>query len=214
VAVAEVPAILIDDHAEIVASGRLRAHGRPTVREGPAITVESLLPSGDPGWGDLTGLASSSHTFSTQTLDDIGPVERVDGTCDRSAGTNWGAPHDARSPCFDFFPLIHSTGDLEIAGGSGQGILLVEGDLEVRGGFEFYGPVIVRGTLLVQGAGAHFNGGVIVANVNGGASALTGQASVNYSSCALTRSMLHNPSLTRAALLAERAWIDLTNLAH
>jgi hypothetical protein len=97
-------------------------------------------------------------------------------------------------------------GDASITGNTGQGILIVNGDLQVQGGFEFFGPVIVRQTLRTTGTGGHFNGGVIAANTDLGAVTVLGDAVINYSSCALTKSL--NAS-AQGAQMRERGWINL-----
>lgn len=210
----DMPGILIDDTDNIRVSGKLRARGNPTLAEDAGITIESLLSFGEMGWEDLVALATPSHTFSPQTLNGLGPSVRADGSCNESDAGNWGAPNDTSSPCFNFFPIIYAKDDLKITTGSGQGILLVEGDLSVQGNFTFYGPVIVRGTLNTTGTGGHFNGGVIAANVDLDTSTVLGNAIVNYSSCAVSRAILNNSSLSQAKLLAERSWVDLSNLAN
>ena len=80
--------------------------------------------------------------------------------------SNWGDPFTPTSPCFSRFPIIHAQAGLTINGELGQGILLVEGDLAVQGGFEFFGIVMVRGKLKTNGTGGHFNGAVMAANVD------------------------------------------------
>ena len=60
---------------------------------------------------------------------------------------NWGSATPS-NPCFNYFPIIYSPSDLHISSsGEGQGILLVGGDLDVSGGFNFYGVAIVMGTI-------------------------------------------------------------------
>ena len=57
----------------------------------------------------------------------------------------------------------------------------MEGDLSVQGGAEFYGPVIVKGSLKTAGTGGHFNGGVLAANVDLEQSSFLGNGVVNFS---------------------------------
>jgi CHAT domain-containing protein len=58
----------------------------------------------------------------------------------------------------------------------------------VSGGFEFYGPVIVRGKLEVVGqSGSKLNGAVMAANVDLDQSTVLGDATVRYSNCVITR---------------------------
>jgi hypothetical protein len=117
--------------------------------------------------------------------------------------------------CGGWFPIIYAEGDLEIAANeTGQGILLVEGDLDISGTHIFYGPVIIKGTLWASGGGAggHFLGGVTAANVVLEETRITGNAVVEYSSCAVSRAVLNNASLTRARPLENRSWVDLSSV--
>ena len=43
------------------------------------------------------------------------------------------------------------------SGGVGQGILLVDGTLDLRGNFVFYGLIIVQGSFETQGSGNRVN---------------------------------------------------------
>ena len=97
-------------------------------------------------------------------------------------------------------------GDLKITGGEGQGILLVDGDLSVQGGAEFFGPVIVKGSLKTAATGGHFNGGVMAANVDLEQSTLLGNAVVNFSSCALTKALA---GAATPVFVARRSWTEL-----
>lgn len=61
-------------------------------------------------------------------------------------------------------PVIHIEGDGIITGGSGTGVLLVDGDLRIEGPLTFRGVVIARGVLVVSGSGlaiSHLIGSVV-----------------------------------------------------
>jgi hypothetical protein len=88
----------------------------------------------------------------------------------------------------------------------GQGVLIVDGNLDVQGGFDFFGPVIVRGALGTKGTGGHFNGGVIAANVNLEQNDVLGDAVINFSSCALIKALQGSAP---GFLLRERSWANL-----
>ncbi len=47
--------------------------------------------------------------------------------------------------------VIHATGDLELSGGTGSGLLLVDGALRVSGSVTFRGVIVVAGGLTVSG---------------------------------------------------------------
>ena len=125
---------------------------------------------------------------------------------------NWGDPYNPVGACGNYFPVIYAKGDLFVeAADYGQGILLVEGDLTFKGGFQFFGPVIVRGTVLTEGTGGHFIGGLIAANVALNASSVLGNALIQFSRCAIDRALL-NSSLSSVKPLANRGWVDLSSV--
>ena len=76
------------------------------------------------------------------------------------------------------------------AGSSGAGILVVEGDLVLEAGFQWYGLIIVRGTVDFLGGGStptNVVGGIIAGKSVTNASATTdvgGSVNITYSSCA------------------------------
>jgi hypothetical protein len=160
--------------------------GSPPIEENPAAADTSTYFDYGNGiqWAQLTAMAKLVGTGT------VSPAPVVaSGTCQTSVYTNWGDParNTPAGPCEDYYPILYSPGDLNLLGGVGQGILLVEGNLNVAGGFQFYGPIIVRGDLNTQGTGGHFNGGVMAANVNLAQNVVLGNAVVTYSSCIMAK---------------------------
>ncbi len=143
---------------------------------------------GEVEWADLVAMATKRIAAGV-TLNGIGPTLDTDGSCKKSDLLNWGDPLRLTT-CGNYFPIIYAEGNLKILTGMGQGILLVEGDLDVQGGFQFYGPVIVRGKLVTQGTGGHFIGGVLASNVDLDQNTALGNAVINYSSCVLAQATL------------------------
>lgn len=183
--------------------------GSPKVSQNPAAAKDSTYFSFGPGldWSTLTGMASKTYSAGS-TINGLAPSVSS-GVCYTADQSNWGDPlhtDPSTAVCQSYFPIIHALGDLKITGGVGQGILLVEGDLSVQGGTEFYGPVIVKGSLSTAGTGGHFNGGVMAANVDLEQSTLLGDAVINYSSCALSKAL--NGAAT-PAFLQRRSWTEL-----
>jgi hypothetical protein len=125
--------------------------------------------------------------------------------CLRALQTNWGDPRSLANACGTYLPIIHTTGDLTVLGGTGQGILVVDGDLTVSGGFSFEGLILVGGGLTVAGAGGRITGAVQVDDERAEGSEVVGPASLNYSSCALSRALL---SLGRSEPLWQRGWFQ------
>jgi hypothetical protein len=138
----------------------------------------------------------------------IAPVVTA-GACVLTNSNNWGDQNRAlpvKGKCESYFPVIHVLGDIHITGTQGQGILLVDGDLYVSGGFTFTGAVIVRGSLKTTGTGAHISGAVMAANVDLEDDIVTGNTSIRYSSCALAAVMNGSAYLKP---VKQRAWVDL-----
>jgi hypothetical protein len=102
--------------------------------------------------------------------------------------------------CGDHFPHVHSGGDLKVSGGRGQGMLVVDGDLELVGGFVFAGVIVVRGRLRIGGIGTAVTGAVVVANEEQGLIAIGGTAVIRYSKCAIDRALAASgsPELLRS----------------
>ncbi|HEX9581395.1 MAG TPA: hypothetical protein VF970_09860 [Gemmatimonadales bacterium] len=181
-------------------------NGDPDVLEDPTINDSTLTTFGELNFDELKQFATKIVT-PTGTLK-IEPVTTVAPpiTCSTGVATNWGDPITPLSPCYNYFPIIWVEGNVSINQDRGQGVLIVNGDLDVQGGFEFYGPVLVRGTINTQGTGGHFNGGVIAANVNLDQSVVLGDAVINYSSCALAKALTASAT---AAVMRERSWVNL-----
>ena len=213
------PGILIDDTTQIkVSGGTLDVYGNPAYSQDSTITTSSLMSFGDMSWADMVALADQSYPTGT-TLTGLAADSTFVSTpspghynCNTSNTNNWGDPNNPGDVCGNYFPIIYAQGDLSISGGYGQGILLVEGNLSVQGGFQFYGPVFVKGQLSTSGTGGHFNGGVVAANFDLGTSSVLGNAVVTYSSCSVQRAILNNSALTKVRPLGIRSWVDLSGV--
>ena len=137
----------------------------------------------------------------------MAPDSTIGGDCrtGQAFPSNWGNPENPGAACFEWFPLIHITGDANVqSGGVGQGILLVDGDLELRGFFVFYGIIIVQGSVNTQGSGNRVYGGVMASNADLESQSFVGGSVVTNSTCAVSRALLKNPNLTRVRPLASR----------
>lgn len=176
--------------------------GTPQILTDPTVTSSDFNVFGDFTFADLAAMATKNLTANTYT--GIAPSV-VGSACDQSVLINWGGPRQATThPCFNYFPIIYADDDVRISGGEGQGILLVNGDLEISGGFEFFGPVIVRGEVRSTGTGGHIYGGVMSEDANFTVSLISGNSVVNYSACAITRAL--NGSATGRPV-GNRGWV-------
>jgi hypothetical protein len=81
---------------------------------------------------------------------DVRPRLAPDGACDVARDDVWGDPVRP-SPCGGHLPVVHVSGDLVEPRGVGQGVLVVDGDLLLDDGLEFWGVVIVGGRVVARG---------------------------------------------------------------
>ncbi len=203
------PAVAIPDAAELSVSGCADAsclHGEPAVRLVPGLGDSAARAADAAAWEALAARATKVYGAEDGPVTGPGPSGTAT-TCDTSVRDNWGeaAMPPAVAGCSHYYPIIVARGNLSVAGGSGQGILLVAGDLQVDGGFAFYGPVVVRGHLTVRGGGGRFLGGVKASSATllpSGA----GSAEVAFSGCALSNALL---SRALAIPPTSRGWAQL-----
>lgn len=177
--------------------------GDPKVDPDPmASNPDTYFKYGTQTWDDLVARANIKLPAGTYKAEPT----IAGGVCNTADQQNWGDPARPATVCANYFPIIHIRGNATINGVRGQGVLLVEGDLSVQGGFEFYGPVIAKGILKTAGTGGHFNGGVMAANVELDASKVIGNALVQFSSCAIATALrMSSPPMP----VSRRAWADL-----
>lgn len=178
--------------------------GSPKVLNDPVVSDNTFFNYGDRDWADLAAAANVVITPDGTAWTGLGPTVS-DGQCDRTNIRNWGEPDRPGTvpQCAGYFPTMYVNGDILISGGRGQGILLVNGDLTMQGGFEFTGIVIVRDRLRTAGTGAHIHGGVLAANVDLEESSVLGNATMQFSRCAIQAARL---SAAPGALFRSRGW--------
>lgn len=162
---------------------------------------------GSATWTSLVAAADIRLTTSP----DPAPTLNAANACDRTNTANWGEPRrDATAvvACQNYYPIIYIDGTArQNSQGRGQGILLVNGDLILTGGFEFYGPVIVRGEVRSRGNNTIY-GTLASANVDldGVDSSVNGNPTIMYSSCAISKA---TSGAAVAQPLTQRAWTEM-----
>ena len=192
-------------------SGHPSINGNPPVLKDPTLADSLFTHYGDVTYADLA--ASANITLPAQNFSSsISPVT-VGTACDYSVQTNWGSPTTPTGPCGSYFPIVRITGDGAVINGQeGQGVLLVDGGLSVQGGFQFFGIVIVKGSLKTSGGGgtpAHFWGTVMVqdtAQFTDTTNNLSGAANLLYSKCAIIKA-LNKTGV--GSMMRSRGWVQL-----
>jgi len=187
-------------------------NGSVTITGNPPFTTNAAAGDSNTyfnyGNSTYTSLAAAANvTLPGGTYTGIAPVA-VGSTCSVTA-LNWGDPvrHAPAAACESYFPIIHITGDAHLSGGTGQGILLVDGDLTKSGNYSFYGIVIARVTIHSTGNINGITGIEMAASIDeGDAVTLAGSTTIQYSSCAVLQA-LSAPS--NIAIAKRRAWVNL-----
>jgi hypothetical protein len=114
--------------------------------------------------------------------------------------------------CDGYFPVIYIRGTgltTTLTGTKGQGIMIIDGNVKLAGNFEFYGPIIVKGSVETLGVGNKVTGGIMAANTGCTSSPcnnISGSVSLAYSSCAISMALASRPVYP---VVAKRAWADL-----
>lgn len=209
------PGIMADDTTQIDYSpGDIT--GTPTLVEDTTINDSIFTSFGELDWAQLVALANLDVTPLGSNISGTEPDTTATGVCTKTTLNNWGNPVEPAAACGDYFPIIYHAGpSVRIqSGGVGQGILLVDGDLDLRGNFVFNGVVIVQGEFQTQGSGNRILGGVMASNADLEEQSLVGGSEVQYSSCAIERAILNNDALTRARPLETRSFMDLSTVMN
>ncbi len=193
----------------VTTSGNAVVVGDPPVMQDPSLKDSTFTQYGDVNYTQLTQMATLVVQPANMTT---APSLNGDGTCNKTDFRNWGDGINQNAPCANYFPIIYvpgATGKTTLNGVQGQGILLVDGDLAVQGSYEFFGIVIVRGSLTTAGGGstdAHFWGGVMAQNVSLDLQNLSGKATLNYSKCSIIQAL----QMTQATMpMVSRGWAQL-----
>ena len=209
------------DMTGIDASGTIKTKGNPNISGNPAKTpndtsvtaarfqtpfqqfkaIASLSFTGGSGNGNYV-------TFAPNPSSTGSPVK-----CNTGDQNNWGEPLRANqtpysayvSQCTSYSPIVYINGNAQLnANNRGQGILLVDGDLSVAGGFMWVGLVIATGQVKTGNGNSSITGALMSQNAAiGDTTSLSGTPDIAYSRCALDWVLNHSAV---ARPLAMRSW--------
>ncbi|HEV2670350.1 MAG TPA: pilus assembly PilX N-terminal domain-containing protein [Gemmatimonadales bacterium] len=194
-----------DQGGNVTESGNANVTGTPPVVNDQTINSNTFTTFGGATYAQLAARATITIPEGNYSTDPV----TAGGNCDKTVLTNWGDGMNQGQPCSNYFPIIHATGTITLNNTQGQGILLVDGDVNVQGSYQFFGIVIIQGDLKTAGGGttdAHFWGGVMAKNADLSDQSLSGNATLNFSSCAiLTVLQAQSP----ISMMRSRGWVQL-----
>jgi hypothetical protein len=131
----------------------LSCAGGTCLQGAPPLLVDSTV--GAPaierlGSVPLSEMISTADIAVSGDLPAVGPRSDV-LDCDRREPSNWGDPFGVVPACAGYFPVIVAAPGTRVGGGSGQGLLIGLGGLELAGDLVFQGVVLSRGPLALRG---------------------------------------------------------------
>ena len=176
------------------------------VKDAAAADSNTYVRYGTESWNTLAANADVTINGGTFSPSPNGTAT----TCNYGDQANWGEPSRAAgyiAGCKDYFPIIYSKGSLALSKGSGQGVLLVDGDIRINGNFQWYGLIIARddinkgnGTTNIWGSVMSRNSDVTDDN------SITGNSSFSWSKCAVESALRGSAILTRTK---QRSWVQM-----
>lgn len=190
----------------------------PAVANDPTITDSDFQDFLDYTYTTLAAAPGVKILDQSTPYNGVAPVLDVSTmpvSCDKSAALNFGEPYrnpptaGAVSQCYGYYPVVHGTASATkfAAGNRGQGTLLVDGDLELAGGFEWVGLILVKGAIKINGTGNKLTGAVFAQGVDIlSAGAISGDVQISYSKCAIDKAV---GGATLAGPLLQRSFTHL-----
>lgn len=163
----------------------------PVYTKSPAVTNLNGSPT-------LTGSPSTPQTGSL----DLGIAAMVSSLKGSANYTLTADQNNATYGSSSNYKVVYSNtsspanvNGLKLNNVTGYGILLIDGDLELGGGFTWYGPIVVTGSVTLNGGGAGIN---IHGQILSGTSTLTdvtinGGNVIQYNSCDLKKAFAGQP---------------------
>jgi len=178
----------------------------------PTVTTDFFNVFGDVTFDELKKNADIVVTATTPQLPTPTLMAAAPFRCNVGDWNNWGEPERTAGyvkACSTYFPIIYASGSqLKMSGGArGQGLLLIEGDLEITGNFEFTGLIVAKGGIKIAGTGNKITGALLAQDVDiGDKNSISGNTTLQFSSCALNKAIQGSAF---AEPLAYRSWAQL-----
>lgn len=159
----------------IVSKGTITENGGPSIVGNPPTVTSSPI---DIDVGAMIDANKAKANFSYTSP----------GTL---TGATWGTPTAGATPQSPLTCGVENTvyinGNAKLTSGMGCGMLMVDGNLELNGGFQWYGPILVRGSLSYTGGGEKNVTGGILAGGTGSVDDIGGNAVILHSNTALVQ---------------------------
>jgi len=213
--------VVNDSASNMIYSGvKYELTGDPKVKDSTAIVEDTsnFMKFGGFNYDSLAILATKVKT-SGGAYNNIYPSHSAPNVCNTADANNWGDTSHVNGPrgCENYYPVVHlqgATNSYNLQGNSGgQGILLVDGNLTLAGGFKWTGLIIVKGATTLAGTagvgGVKIVGGLMSMNRVSPADTnqVTGASSITFSRCVIGQV---TAALATARQTRYRSWADMS----
>jgi type II secretory pathway pseudopilin PulG len=104
---------------------KMHVEGNPPFVQDPTMSDADFLNYGDLTFDELKAMATIvvDATGGQKTLS-LTP-KWSGSVCDKSVNNNWGSK-DPLNPCYDYFPIVLIKGEVQISGGYGQALVIMD----------------------------------------------------------------------------------------
>lgn len=188
-------------------SGSINTNGTPTM-DPPPIQHSTEVNDTSMFLNPYKALIESANVILSPGAS-LSPSPTTIGTppkCNKASISNWGEPMALIPLCDSYFPVIYAQGNLKLTNGRGQGVLLVNGDLNLAGNFTFAGIIITKGAFDASHGTNNVYGTVLSNNATLDDMTLAGTPQVQFSTCAIARALTAS---AKAFPFGSRAWAQL-----
>jgi hypothetical protein len=213
--------VVNDSAANVMIKGvNFELTGDPKIKDSTSMIRDTMTFSKFGGFTFEALALTASKVFTVPgSFNTVAPTHSSPGVCNIGNPYNWGDTSHVNGPrgCEDYYPTVHLQGasNSYVLGGTGggQGILLVDGNLTLAGGFKWTGIILVKGATTLAGTsgagGVKVVGGIMSMNRVSPADTnqYIGNSSITFSRCAISQ------VTTRIATvkpLKARAWQDVS----
>lgn len=170
---APVAGIALPDTTRAVGTGAIA--GTPPLR--PDTTIVARVAS-------LASVLVPDIVMPPDTIVTPAPIVTA-GACDTTVAGNWGDSAGGGA-CATHLPVIRALGNLIVRGGTGQGIILADGDVVFENGATFAGLVVALDDVITGNGGGVVLGAALAGDARRGGGDLTAVAdagAIRRSSC-------------------------------
>lgn len=128
------------------------------------------------------------------------------GVCDTLAAANWGDPNGGA--CQYRLPVVRALGDVTVHGGTGQGIIVANGDVTFEAGAFFTGLIVAADDFFTGAGGGSVLGAVLAGDLRRGSadhSVVGNGGRIRRSTCRVQQARLASASPIR---VRQRWWAE------